>query len=187
MNGSISIHRLNARPSMLRCFTLAISMLTIVTACAGTHARAQTCVAHIQPSTPTINFVVYGDGTVTDRKTGLMWDQCTWGKSGVTCAQGASTTIIWPAALGVVATANGAGYKGYSDWRLPNIKELQSIVETCRFNPSINDEIFPITVASYFWSGSPVAIGSSYPWNVDFYGGSSYTSSGLGYVRLVRG
>jgi hypothetical protein len=56
-----------------------------------------------------------GDGTVTDRATGLMWQKADSGK-----------TMDWEQAL---AYAEGLTCGGHSDWRLPNAKELQSIVD----------------------------------------------------------
>ncbi len=59
-----------------------------------------------------------GDGSVTDHATGLMWDQSDSG-----------TGMNWEHALGWVEQMNEQVYLGYSDWRLPNAKEMQSIVD----------------------------------------------------------
>jgi hypothetical protein len=67
------------------------------------------------------DFVDNGDGTITDRATGLMW---TKGDS----AQG----LNWQEALAWVQTKNAEDYLGHNDWRLPNAKELQSIVDYTR-------------------------------------------------------
>jgi len=62
-----------------------------------------------------------GDGTVTDRATGLMWQQDdSW------------SGLDWAEALAWVEEKNGENHLGYSDWRLPNAKELQSIVHYTR-------------------------------------------------------
>jgi len=66
-------------------------------------------------------FVDNGDGTISDLATGLMWAK---DDSGV--------GMNWQAALVYVQTLNAQGYLGYSDWRLPNAKELQSIVDYTR-------------------------------------------------------
>ena len=150
-------------------------------------AQAQTCVAGIQASNPTSVYVIdSANGTVTDTRTGLMWDRCARGLSGVSCATGTASTITWQAALNAAATIGA--YKGYNDWRLPNLKELRSLVEECRVNPSINEFTFPNTPASFFWSGSPVAGGATIAWGVYFYDGDAYFDSrGFAYqVRLVR-
>lgn len=128
------------------------------------------------------------NGTVTDTRTGLMWKKCiegqTWNSSACTGRWG---TFTWAAALSLgVRDRTG----NYSDWRLPNIKELRTLVEECRVDPAINDSLFPGNPSSYFWSGSPHLIyNSDNAWYVNFYDGfpafdkRSYNFS----VRLVRG
>jgi Protein of unknown function (DUF1566) len=59
-----------------------------------------------------------GDGTVTDQATGLMWSKADSGSG-----------MNWEAALRWVQARNGENYLGHDDWRLPNAKELQSIVD----------------------------------------------------------
>ena len=149
---------------------------------------AQTCVAGIQASNPTSVYVIdSGNGTVTDTRTGLMWDRCARGLSGVGCATGAASTFTWQGALNAAATIGS--YKGFSDWRLPNVKELRSLVEECRFNPSINEFAFPNPSPSFFWSGSPYAeVVATYAWGVYFdVGNASVGDRSVAYrVLLVR-
>ena len=148
---------------------------------------AQTCVAGIQASNPTSVYVIdSGNGTVTDTRTGLMWDRCARGLSGVGCATGTASYFTWQAALNAAATIGT--YKGYNDWRLPNLKELRSLVEECRINPSTNEFAFPNTPAMYFWSGSPDAGGAANAWSVNFASGSAFVviRSDADQVRLVR-
>ncbi|MDV7145447.1 DUF1566 domain-containing protein [Tropicimonas sp. TH_r6] len=73
------------------------------------------------------DFTDNGDGTVTDASTGLMWTQ---GDSG--------EAMSWEEALKWAQTANAESYLGYSDWRLPNVKELQILVDYTR-SPSTSD------------------------------------------------
>ena len=150
-------------------------------------AAAQTCVAGIQASNPTSVYVIASaNGTVTDTRTGLMWDRCARGLSGVGCATGTASTFTWQAALDAAATIGA--YKGYNDWRLPNLRELRSLVEECRFNLSINEFAFPNTPNSFFWSGSPYAGAASGAWSVNFYDGNANLGnrSDAYQVRLVR-
>lgn len=64
------------------------------------------------------DFADNGDGTITDKSSGLMWTQ-----------DDSGTGLNWQDALAWVDSKNSADYLGYNDWRLPNIKELQSIVD----------------------------------------------------------
>ena len=68
-----------------------------------------------------------GDGTVTDTATGLMWLQADSGSFGA--GDRADGTLTWEQAL---AWAENLTYAGHSDWRLPNAKELQSLVDYTR-------------------------------------------------------
>ncbi len=87
------------------------------------------------------------------------------------------------------ATALKRRFAGFSDWRLPNIVELQTIVERENVRPAINTTVFPNASRSWFWSSSPYAYNSSLAWNVNFddgYGNNGNKNTGSG-VRLVRG
>ncbi|TAG48818.1 MAG: DUF1566 domain-containing protein [Betaproteobacteria bacterium] len=150
-------------------------------------AHAQTCVNNLPASNPTSAYTVHGNGTVTDTRSGLMWKVCTEGKTwGAGSCSGPATTHNWAAAL---ALAEGTVYAGQNDWRLPNVKELRSLVEECAVNPAINTAIFPSTDSSLLWSGSPFANNSSYAWVVGFNYGFASIGNRIGavQVRLVRG
>lgn len=95
------------------------------------------------------NFVDNDDGTITDLATGLMWQKTDDG-----------TTRNWEEAL---TYAESRTLADQSDWRLPNVKELQSIVDYTRAPDAVNpaqigpaiDPIFGITeIESYFWSST---------------------------------
>jgi hypothetical protein len=102
-------------------------------------------------------FADNGDGTVTDNATALMWSK---GDSGI--------AMSWKEALSWVQTQNEAEYLGYNDWRLPDVKELNSIVDYSNapeYNgkPAIDTDFFETTAIvneegeddfAYFWSGT---------------------------------
>jgi hypothetical protein len=67
------------------------------------------------------NFANNGDGTITDHATSLMWSQSDSGSG-----------MNWKDALSWVQTKNAANYLGHNDWRLPNAKELQSVIDYTR-------------------------------------------------------
>jgi hypothetical protein len=145
-------------------------------------AQAQTCNLHIRESTPASQFVVNANGTVLDKTTGLMWKRCTEGQSGAGCATGSVALYNWQGAL---AQAANSAYAGYKDWRLPNAKELESLVEEKCYNPSINLSVFP-GISSEYWASSASNLGSV--WNIDFNKGSFYADDNNSdfAVRLVR-
>jgi len=70
------------------------------------------------PAYGTNHFADNHDGTVTDAATGLMWSQADSGAG-----------MDWPSALAWVTKKNAQSYLGHQDWRLPNAKELQSVVD----------------------------------------------------------
>lgn len=73
------------------------------------------------PRYGTNDFQDNNDGTVTDRNTGLMWAKADSGKG-----------MNWPDARAWVGDMNTAKYLGHDDWRMPTVKELQSIVDYTR-------------------------------------------------------
>ncbi len=144
-----------------------------------------TSVAFAIPTTPTSDFTDNNNGTVTHKTTGLMWMRCALGQTwtGSTCS---GTTKRYPYAKAMALTSS---FAGYSDWRLPNIAELHTIVERENYNPAINTTVFPNARSSWFWSSSPDAYDSGGAWVVAFGngdGGNDSKDGGNG-VRLVRG
>ncbi len=149
--------------------------------------QAQTCrtEAEAPSTTPDSRFTDNNDGTISDNGTGLMWQKCQLGLSGSNCSTGSATTHNWQQALD---EAQNNTVAGYSDWRLPNHKELLGIVEQRCYNPSINTNYFSNTTSYTFWSASPRAGYASSAWVVYFgYGNSGYSYRySSHYVRLVR-
>ena len=94
-----------------------------------------------------------GDGTVADLRTGLTWEKKT--------DANVNNVYTWNDAFAYVAALNtmngGAGFAGHNDWRVPNVRELLSIVDYGRANPSIHPIFGPTSgVLNYvmFWSST---------------------------------
>lgn len=118
------------------------------------------CNGAINATTPSSDFIVHNNGTVTHLKTGLMWKVCSegqqaWHNKYYSDCAGNAGSYTWPQALQIPRTLNSSGgYAGYTDWRLPNIKELESIVELQCTQPTINSVIFPRTANDFYWSST---------------------------------
>ena len=134
-------------------------------------------------------FVNNGNGTVTDTSTGLIWQQDT-----ARDEQGNYDVMDWEEAL---AYCEALVLGGHTDWRLPTIKELGSLVDLSRYDPAINTVYFPDTKSSYYRSSttdvehfSPNDARRKYAWIVSFSNGSDVSDvrkSDPFYVRAVRG
>lgn len=123
----------------------------------------------------TNDFTNNGDGTISDKNTGLMWMQ---DDSGI--------GLDWKHALAYATTKNNENYLGYSDWRLPNVKELQGIVDytkspsatnSANVGPAINSlfNCTPITNEAgvsdygYYWTSTSAHFRNGEPYYYAWY------------------
>ena len=143
-------------------------------------------------ATPTwAGLTVNGNATVTDSTTSLVWDQCPYGKTGATCATGTHLYGTWAGALDAAVAANTASYKGFTDWRVPNKNELESIAKINTYTsgvPAIDTTAFPGTPLDYFLTSTTYAPFPSNAWIVGFDEGGAVAGpkAFTYYVRLVR-
>ncbi len=119
-------------------------------------------------------FTDNNDVTVTDWSTHLIWQK-----------QDDGATKTWEQAL---SYCEGLSLGGFTDWRLPNIKELSSIADDGTYGPAINTSLFPSTHSYYYWSSTSASSYSTSAKVVYFY--DSYLTdldkTSLEYVRCVR-
>lgn len=142
-------------------------------------------------------FVDNGDGTISDEATGLMWMQADSGEG-----------MDWETALAYAQAQNEANYLGYNDWRLPNVKELQSIVnynyapdaQDAAYDGPALDPLFSVSEITneagvadypYYWSSTSARFQSGgdfyYAWYVAAgraVDGQGNDSHGAGAVRF---
>jgi hypothetical protein len=136
------------------------------------------CVAGMsaEAAAPAGRFVVSSDTkTVTDTKTGLVWQRDV-----------PNVTKNWSDAR--AWCRNNSSSLPDTGWRLPSIEELQTIVDSSVVSPAIDAAAFPNTPSDWFWTSSPWAGSSSSAWSVAFYDGDAYDVdvSYNGRVRCVR-
>jgi len=119
------------------------------------------CVRSEATATPTERYTIAGDGTVFDKVTKLTWQRTldmatrSWSEANAYCA-------------GLMLAGPG--------WRLPNMKELQTLVDERATSPAIAGAAFPGTPSEAFWTSSPLVGGPAEAWFVNFYSGVSYTN-----------
>ena len=129
----------------------------------GNHPKAETVSAggvkqfHVRAvreiNTPTVvtHFTDNGNGTITDNVTGLIWQKTPYVDS-----------LTWENSLTYADTLT---FNGFTDWRLPNIKELQSINDESLINPSVNTTYFPtISKSKFYWSSTTLPNQTTKAW-----------------------
>ena len=118
------------------------------------------------------NLTDNGNGTITDHRTGLIWQQVWAG------------AMTWSSAL---SYCEGLYLGGRSDWRLPNFKEIESLPDE-RYYPVLNTNFFPFAYASQYWSSTTFDRISAWCVDLEWYGmvASYIKYTGFG-VRCVCG
>ena len=135
--------------------------------------------AAAQDGSYTINSPLYSsisNGTIKDNNTGLTWQQ-----------QDDDIGRMWDDA---VRYCDNLSLDGFTDWRLPSEKELISIMDYGRYNPSIDPIIFPNTQHSVYWSSTTTADNGDKAWTALFnfgYAYDYYSKLDTNFVRCVRG
>jgi hypothetical protein len=121
------------------------------------------------------HFTDNDNGTVTDNFTGLVWQKVK-----------PTSTYTWEEAL---AYANDLSLANFTDWRLPNIKELQSLNDESLFKPSFNKTLFTSISSGNFWSSTTLIQSTGKAWDINVdYGIVSYNDKTLKEnVLCVRG
>ncbi|MBN1250722.1 MAG: DUF1566 domain-containing protein [Bacteroidales bacterium] len=129
------------------------------------------------------NFIDNNDETISDNSTGLMWDK-----------NDSEQSMTWEEAFEWIKQKNSENYLGYNDWKLPNVKELQSIVDYTRSPATTNsaaiDPIFNCTKIideggnnnyPFYWSSTTHA-------NMTNGGNAAYVAFGeaLGYMNMFE-
>jgi hypothetical protein len=131
-------------------------------ACAGSgqDAEWQRGLAWLKP-----RFVVQGD-SVQDRLTGIAWCRD---------ANLAEFPLTWCEALEFVAGLNRRHAFGFTDWRLPNRRELRSLISHQTRRPAlVEGHPFQNVFAGWYWSSTSAAISPSHAWYVDLDGGRMF-------------
>lgn len=103
----------------------------------------------LAPSTPTSDFIIGTNGSVTHTLTGLVWYRClvgqTWNAGDERC-DGTPEATPYGDMGDIIAQLDVAGS---NQWRMPNLNELYSIIETSCYEPVLNSNLFAIRGLDY--------------------------------------
>ena len=115
-----------------------------------------------------------GNGIVTDSRSRLMWQQ------------GESEEMTWGSAL---SYCEGLSLGGHTDWKLPNVKELESLMDDTRDIPTIDTTFFPGALSTKYWTSTTENTATTWARSVDFTWGyvQGSAKSSSDNVRCVRG
>lgn len=119
---------------------------------------------------PEPRFEVHG-GTVLDKLTGLVWTRR---------ADLAPGEVTWREAFSVIADLNGRNFEGFSDWRLPNINELESLMDAEYHSPALPSDHPFENVKEFYWSSTTSYYDPEWAWALYLYKGAI----GVGLKRL---
>ena len=154
-------------------------LLIILLSAYGSPLLAQSCNSKIKATTPDARFHENQNGTVTDKLTGLQWARCSLGQvfDKGQC-RGEAHHLPWAIVSLVVE-------KG---WRLPELAELNTLVELRCIDPAINVTLFPNTLPAAYWSATRFINKDGDYWQVNFLHGESGSepADAKAYVRLLR-
>lgn len=176
----------------IRFLTTALAM-----ACVSSSTIAQTCITN----TPNIheegNFIDRKDGTILDVSTGLIWAKCNVGEKfnadENSCSGSPINFTTWQDALNAASDSQNTTIGETSGFRMPNIKELTSIVDYQCISPSIDTKVFISALNAPYWSNTPdvhnVNVSGGYEGLlIDFKDGQEVDSgaSGMVLMRMVK-
>lgn len=129
----------------------------------GQTAAFAACLSTLKTSAPNSRYEVQANTSqIKDVQSQLIWQRCAVGQTwnGSHCT-GTEKSLTWAQALQEA--------KAQAGWRLPNIKELKSLVEVACYDPAINTSLFiGIAATQGYWTSSSVADDASNAWQVQF-------------------
>ncbi len=171
--------------------SLVVPVAALLLASSAVSAQ-QTCgAAAVTRTQPSERFDDQGDGTVIDRATKLMWMKCVLGQTPAAggCA-GNAIAPTWDDAKAEAQALNRGGRLFFSDWRLPQVRELATITEPACENPRTNVAVFPATPPAPHWTATSRAGAAStttiYALSFGAEGVQLLDKSDRAHVRLVR-
>ena len=113
-------------------------------------------------------YQINADGTVLDKTLGLQWQRCAYGAQGAQCEKGQAVRLTAMQAWEQGVRLNQSKWLGFNDWRVPTIKELESLRKADCVDPAIDVTLFPATGSHWYWSSSTEPGDQFTYWYLDF-------------------
>jgi len=176
-----------ARTGQTICYDVSGNVIT----CAGTGQDGDWLAGAPWPD---FRFTVNSE-EVTDSLTGLVWAQNanllgTVDADNDTDDIAGDGAVTWQHALDYVAKLNNENYLNHNDWRLPNVNELESLLNSQLFGPALplNHPFTNVQLLHFYWSSTSYANNTGSAWFVDMNSGfvNYYYKTSNYYVWPVR-
>ena len=127
--------------------------------------------------------------TISDTKTGLMWEKKTRGDDWRRALNAVNASLTWEEAKEEwIGALNAQKFSGFSDWRLPQIEELLSIVDYRHPRPPAINPVFGLVATAFYWTATPLSFHPGAAWRVFFLDGAVFVDeiNNSNRVRAVR-
>lgn len=156
---------------LLQAF-IGVFMGTLASSALALGVPEEDCAIYFKTNYPMTEFRLTGSGTAIDTRTGLIWYRCSVGEffHDGEC-RGVAKRFNWHQA------AEAAGkfeLAGYTDWRVPTVKELLSIVEKKCVNPSMNTFVFPTAQTEVYWTSEQNFFNKFLGWGVYMFNATDF-------------
>ncbi len=163
--------------------TISFQTSSADTSATGANTRYVRCVRGDSIS-PSFSYVDYGNGTVKDKFTRLIWQTCSYGQSYPGCSPASPVGRTWQQALN---ECNSLGLAGRS-WRLPNKNELLSLTNYGKTGVVFDSSFFPNS-SNVYWSSTTNASANGNAFIVNSNTGitNMYSKAGAYSTRCVSG
>src|SRR6185369_6354906 len=151
----------------------------------------------------TNQFIDNGNGTITDTRSTLTWEKLSDDSDPLHDYDNA--TYQWSGAYNKILQLNNSAFAGHTDWRLPNIRELTTLLDFSATNVGGAPNTFPIfnsgcasgctplacscTKSASYWTSTTTQPSPQNAWYISFQNGqtTNTTKTVYQYVRAVRG
>lgn len=159
--------------TVVLCMKLLSSAIALILL--NTSAIAQNCQPELDSYKPTFSFTDNG-ASVVDASTNLEWQKCALGQvysTGSGC-EGIPFELTWKQAfIKAGQFSENPILAGGSQWRLPNVKELSTLIDSACYNPASNQGVLPGLGSFHYWTATNnFQGGGGDAWAVDFTLGS---------------